>query len=82
MYPRRTNMVDGGSQKSQKSDYQKSKIPVLSRGYKRVLKDVKAKREKIEKLEAEFEVTESRNIMEDRGIQVSRATKTATASRI
>ena len=49
-------MVDGGSQKSQKSDYQKSKIPVLSRGYKRVLKDVKAKREKIEKLEAEFEV--------------------------
>ena len=49
-------MADGGCQKSQKSDYQKSKSPVLSRGYKRVLKDVKAKREKIEKLEAEFEV--------------------------
>ena len=38
------------------SRYQKSKIPILSRSYKRVLRDVKDKRQEIEVLKAEIEV--------------------------
>ena len=80
MYPKRTNMAAGDSQKSQNIGYQKSKIPVLSRGCKRVMKDVKVKREKIEKLEAECEVLKAEiKSKTEPGISVSRATKTAAA---